>query len=65
MGKNFIEYKVRAKTTWTGGQTFEVVRLVYKPSKPPILVRERVLFTGNILQCKAYLDLKLSDNIIQ
>ena len=62
---DFIEYKIRAKTTWTGGQSFKVVKRICRAVKPVELVNEEVKFTGSITECESYLKLMDSDNILE
>ena len=64
MGEIFVEYKIRAKSGWLSSGKFDVLKLTYKADKTPQLLDEKVLFSGDIVSCKAFLDMFNDGNII-
>ena len=60
----YIEYKVIPQTSWLGSEKFKVVKMEIQAGKPRVVVSEKVLFSGDILKCEAYLRLLNSDNLL-
>ena len=58
------DYKIKAKTSWIGTQSFQVVEIEFESFKPFKIVNEDILFTGDILQCEAYLRLLNGKHIL-
>ena len=53
----YKEHKIKEKTSLIGKVHFEVWEYECISGKPPIEVDSKKLFTGSILECKAYLEL--------
>ena len=50
----YIEHKIKAQKSWTGGQTFTVYK--YKCENLKVLSEEKV-FSGSLLECDAFIRL--------